>query len=61
MLQTLQRLADSKKFSMEKVTSKYNESNTLYLCPGHHASMRVEEGITEVLTLSPLAVNFEDR
>jgi hypothetical protein len=47
----LQRLTKSNKedIGLAEVVSKYNEENILYLCPGHHASMKVEEGLTKVI------------
>ncbi|KAL4228297.1 hypothetical protein ACF0H5_013728 [Mactra antiquata] len=32
-----------------EVPSKFNAEHKLYLCPGHHASLQVEEGLTQVL------------
>ena len=33
---------------MIRTVSKYNDANILYLCEGHYASLRVEEGLTRV-------------
>ena len=31
-----------------RTVSKYNDANILYLCEGHSASLKVEEGVTHV-------------
>ena len=36
---------------MIRTVSKFNEENILYLCDGHYASLRVEEGLTQVTLL----------
>ena len=52
-IQLLQILADVlenhyEETGMIRTVSKFNEENILYLCDGHYASMRVEEGLTKV-------------